>query len=270
MEADRRFGDVATSVYAVSRERGVTLVASGLAFSLVNTLIPLLLFVLVGATTFDLLEWLVSIAAAVGDVDPDRILETTRSMLGDGAGRTRAAAIATVILGYSSFTTFQATNMAFGHVYGARRERSVRRTVANSLLALAAVACSLPLLAVVGVALAVLTDDIVVRLASVPLLFGALFGVFVPMYARFPEPAVTLREALPGAALAAVSWTVGAVGFRLYVVTAESVELYGVAGGVMVLLTWLYLGSLSLLVGVVLNAVLADRVDADDAWLAVD
>lgn len=270
MDADRRYVDVARSVYAVSRERGVTLVASGLAFYLFNSLIPLALFVLVGATAFDRLEGLVTAAAAVGDVDPDRILETTRSVLGDGAGRTRATAIATVILAYSSFTTFQATNMAFGHVYGARREGSVRRTVANSLLALTAVACSLALLAGVGVALAVLTDDAVVRLASVPLLFVSLFAVFVPMYARFPKSEVTIREALPGAALAAVSWTVGAVGFRLYVVASESVELYGIAGGVMLLLTWLYLGSLSLLVGVVLNAVLADRVEADEAWLGAD
>lgn len=270
MHANRQFAEVARSVYAVSRERGVTLVASGLAFYLFNALIPLLLFVLVGATAFDLLEWLVPIVAAVGDVDPDRILETTRSLIGDGAGRTRATVIATVILVYSSFTTFQATNMAFGHIYGARRHGSLRRNVANSLLALVVVACSMSLLAGVGVALAALTDDVVVRLASVPLLFAALFVVFVPMYARFPRPAVTLRESLPGAALAAVSWTVGAVGFRLYVVTAESVELYGVAGGVMVLLTWLYLGSLSLLVGVVLNAVLADRVEPDEAWLGVD
>lgn len=36
------------------------------------------------------------------------------------------------------------------------------------------------------------------------------------------------------------------------------------------LLTWLYVGSFALLVGVVLNAVVAGRVEAEREWLPTD
>lgn len=84
------------------------------------------------------------------------------------------------------------------------------------------------------------------------------------MYYRFPGRAITLREAFPGAAFVAVSWTVCAITFRLYVTSAEGVRLYGVIGGLLLLLTWLYIGGLTLLVGAILNAVLGDRVEVND------
>jgi membrane protein len=39
---------------------------------------------------------------------------------------------------------------------------------------------------------------------------------------------------------------------------------------VILLLTWLYVGSFALLVGVVLNAVVAGRVEAEREWLPTD
>lgn len=267
MVPDGRLREVAASVYAVSRERGLTLVAAGIAFYLVNALIPMVLFVLLATTTFGWVQPLLERLAAIGDVTADAVLQSANRLVGEGTGRTRATAIAVVILGYSAFTSFQATNMAFGHVYGARRRESLARTVVNTLVAFAAMVTSVAVLAGVGVALVAVTDDVVVRVASLPLLCVALLAFFLPMYVRFPEPSVGLREALPGALFAAVAWTAGAVGFRLYVVTAHSVQLYGVAGGVMLLLTWIYLGCVALLVGVVLNAVLADRVEPDESWL---
>lgn len=49
--------------------------------------------------------------------------------------------------------------------------------------------------------------------------------------------------------------------------TAESVHLYGVAGAVLVVLSWLSLDGLALLAGVVLDAVPAGRVAPDETWL---
>lgn len=270
MQTDRSLRSVATAVVAVARENGLSLTAAGLSFYMFNSLIPLVLFVIVGVTAFDRLEGAVALFQAVVDVDVDRLLSTMHSLIGDGAGRRRAALLAAGILGYSTFTMFQSVNMAFGVVYGSRKRRSLAGTTLNSLLILTTVLVAVSLSLVVGVTLAVAIDDAVARAASVPLLLAALFGAFVPMYYRFAAPGVTVRESIPGAAAAAVVWTACGVGFRVYVVTAESVRLYGVAGGVMLLLTCLYLGSLGLLLGAVLNAVLADRVDAEEGWLMDD
>jgi membrane protein len=52
----------------------------------------------------------------------------------------------------------------------------------------------------------------------------------------------------------------------VYAGVSRSVDLYGVVGGLLLLLTWLYVGGLALLLGVVVNAVLAGRVDPDTVW----
>jgi membrane protein len=72
------------------------------------------------------------------------------------------------------------------------------------------------------------------------LLFAGLFVAFVPMYLVFP-PGVSLREALPGAALAAAAWTISGALFRAYTRASTSVEFFN-------------------LVGAMTNAMVADRV----------
>ena len=68
------------------------------------------------------------------------------------------------------------------------------------------------------------------------------------------------RRDLPGATVAAVLWLIVSAGFNLYLrVAADTNPIYGVLGGGLILLVWLYLLSLSLLVGGEFNAVLAAR-----------
>lgn len=68
------------------------------------------------------------------------------------------------------------------------------------------------------------------------------------------------RRDLPGATLAALLWLVVSGGFNIYLrVAAQTNPIYGVLGGGLILLVWLYLLSLSLLVGGELNAVLASQ-----------
>jgi hypothetical protein len=97
-------------------------------------------------------------------------------------------------------------------------------------------------------------------------LIGGLSVTFLPMYYIFPDVDIAVREALPGAVLAAVGWVLLQVGFRAYTRIAGSYEAYGVLGGVLLLITFLYFGGLVLLVGAVVNATLADRL-ADEADL---
>lgn len=249
---------------AVGRKQHVTVTAAGLSYYAFNSLVPLLLLVTIAVsivydpeTTATALESVSGLRAA--EVEP--VIE---EIAGDG-GRTRAGLIAAGIFAYSTATMFQAVNMAFSEVYGTRKQRSGLRKAVDSLLIFAIVTVAVGLLGVVGVALVV--DSVAVSVLSVPLLFGAFLLAFLPMYYRFPGERVTARQALPGAAFSAVVWTLSALLFRVYAATSDSVELYGVAGAVLLVLTWLYLGGLTLLFGAILNAVLAGRVDADEGWL---
>ena len=88
------------------------------------------------------------------------------------------------------------------------------------------------------------------------------FGVFVAAFRVLTAADVTVRQVLPGAVLATISWlglqTLG--GLYVEHVVAQSNETYGVFAAVIGLLSWLWLAAqLSLVAGEV-NVVLAQRL----------
>ena len=63
------------------------------------------------------------------------------------------------------------------------------------------------------------------------------------------------RWVTPGAIAATVLWIVASIGFTFYVTNFNSYnKTYGSLGGVVILLTWLYLSALMVLLGAVINA----------------
>ena len=63
------------------------------------------------------------------------------------------------------------------------------------------------------------------------------------------------RWVSPGAILAAILWIVASIGFTVYVANFNSYDkTYGSLGGVIIMLTWLYLSALMVLFGAVINA----------------
>jgi membrane protein len=63
------------------------------------------------------------------------------------------------------------------------------------------------------------------------------------------------RWVSPGAIVATFLWVVASIGFTLYVANFNSYnKTYGSLGGVIILLTWLYISSLVVLLGAVINA----------------
>ena len=266
-------------VAAVARERGIGITAAGLAYHGFNTLVPLGILLLVAVTLVDGLEVvLAGLERATGldaAVSRDAFDQASAD---DGSDRVRASVLALGILLWSAIRLFRAVNGAFTAVYGSRVEQSpVSATITASLvtavnvaLVTLTVAVGVALVSVVGVSFSLLLDGYTGATVSSLVLFGLLLALFLPMYFLFPEADVTVREVLPGTAFAAVSWTVLAIGFRVYVGTTESVALFGVAGAVLLVLTWVYFGGLCLVLGAVLNAVLAERVEPNDEWVPAE
>jgi membrane protein len=59
----------------------------------------------------------------------------------------------------------------------------------------------------------------------------------------------------PGSAVATVLWLAGSIGFTVYVSYFNSYDkTYGSLGGVVVMMTWLYLSSFVALLGAVIDA----------------
>lgn len=262
-------------VAAVARERQISVTSAGLAYHGFNTLVPLVILALVAVSLVDALEPLVdALETAVGldGVVTDGGLE---GVTGNGVDRMRAAILAVLVLLWSAVRLFQAVNSAFTDVYGSRKQESYVNAAAtvtlvtalNVVLVTATIAVGVALVSVVGISVSVYLGGVQATVASAVLLAALLVGVFLPMYYLFPQPSVTVAEVLPGTAFAAGSWTVLAVSFRFYVSTSESVALFGIAGAVLLILTWVYLGSLCLLLGAVCNAVRSGHVEPDDGWI---
>lgn len=116
------------------------------------------------------------------------------------------------------------------------------------------------------VASIVLAGALSVPLAGIPgsafvwslALLVALTATFLPLYYTSSRVVTSARAALPGAVVAAVGWTALLTGIRFYAVNASEYALYGVLSGIIIILTSLYLASLILMTGVVVNAVAAD------------
>lgn len=254
---------VCKSVLAVSRERHLSVTAAGLAYHMVSAAIPLFLLLFVGLSLTGSSDAVVPGLEAVAGSGTATFL---RQNIGNGAGRMRAAAIAAILLLWNAAQMFESLHGIFTELYGARKHMSVLERLTDITLGLLVVAAAFALLAVVGVALSFVVTHAAWTYLGPVVLFVSLVVVFFPLYYVFPLD-TTARESLPGTVFTAAAWTLSGVGFRLYATASQSVQLYGVIGGVLLVLAWFYVAALVLLVGVVLNAVLAGHVSPDYEWL---
>jgi len=91
-----------------------------------------------------------------------------------------------------------------------------------------------------------------------------MFGLAV-LYRFAPDrDAPQWRWVSPGAIAATALWILGSILFTVYVANFASYDkTYGSLGGLIVLLTWLYLSSFSVLLGAVINAQLERQTKRD-------
>ncbi len=247
----------------------ITFIAASLAYYAFISLLPLLLLTLVAASVF-------------GDPDLlDRIVGSVASMLGEGAGtavrealtgtagRGGATVVGIGVLLWTGLKLFRGLDIAFSTVYGTPGPESLFAQLRNAVVTLAAVGVGVAATVVVGALIALAGVGAILEGTGVvgPLgtigLVATLTVAFLPLYYFLPGTDVSVREALPGSVVAAIGWTVLQTAFRWYAANAGTYEAYGVLGGALLLLTWLYFGGLLLLVGAVLNAVLAGRASEE-------
>ena len=88
-----------------------------------------------------------------------------------------------------------------------------------------------------------------------PLAFALLVGMLWLIYYFLPNQRQDKTQILVGATVAATLWVVATLLFRTYVANFGSYnKTYGAIGGVIVLLTWMYITMLVILIGGELNA----------------
>ncbi|GGB10355.1 YihY/virulence factor BrkB family protein [Macrococcus hajekii] len=86
------------------------------------------------------------------------------------------------------------------------------------------------------------------------------FVVFTTLYAIAPNIKLNWKSVLPGALFATIAWLGASYLFGLYVNNfANYSKTYGSIGGVIVLMTWLYLTGFIIIIGSQINAILHQK-----------
>lgn len=256
-----RFGRVLSLARAIAfqaRTADLTLLAAAVAFYAFVSMIPLaLLAVAVGSTVAgETVTQYVSRAAA--DLLSPSGHEVLRTALEADAGRGGATLAGVVVLIWGALRLFRGIDRAFSEVYGSTPGTLLKQLL-ESVLVVGAISVGILAMVVVGTALTRLPVPLV-GLGGAAALWLALFVALLPVYYTYPDVGVTLREVVPGAAFAATAFTLLGTVFGFYTTVAGNYAIYGVLGVVLLFVTWLYFASLAVLLGAVLNAVLAGYV----------
>lgn len=246
-------------VARVTKEEEVTFLAASVAYYAFVSLIPAVVLALFVATTFGGDGLATFVVDATGQFLTASGQDVLTSALEGNGERGGVTVVGLALLLWGTLKVFRALDITFSKVYGAESESSILDQLLDSLVVLGSIGLTLLLMFVLAAVLASLKLGLLLELASVLVLPALLTGAFLPIYYRFPDRAITAREALPGAMFAAIGWTVLQAGFQVYAAAAGATA-YGIVGGVILLVTWLYIAGAVLLVGAVINVVLAGDI----------
>jgi YihY family inner membrane protein len=256
------------SIRRTARAEQLTLLAAAIAYYAFVSMIPLTVVALVAASLLGGPAFVRTVDALVAGILTPQSTDLLESALTSGVGRDGATLLGLAVLAWSALKVFRAIDAAFSRIYGAG---DVVESLPEQLVDAAIVLGGVALATGVAAWLVAMVPRFVPALAGAltPLASALLLPVALfPIYYAFPDVDVSLREALPGAAFAGLGWTVLAWLFGVYAAYAGAFQLYGLLGGVLLLLTWFYAAALLVLLGAVVNAVLADR--ATDRQLQQD
>jgi membrane protein len=250
-------------------DNNIFLVAGGVTYAVLLALFPALAaLVSIYGLTFDPSQIEKQIALLAG-VLPEQSLQllgqelhqlvtAQHSTLGIGAVVGLLVALWSASRGMSGLMS--AMNIAYDEK---ERRGFVRLNLLAVGLTIAAIVGGALIIALVGILPAIVkfiglgaSAQWALLLLEWPLLLGLLLASMAVLYrygADRNEP--RWRWVSPGALAGSLLWIVGSIGFSVYVAHFNTYnKTYGSLGGVVILLTWLYLSSFVLLLGAVINA----------------
>ena len=248
----------AVSIAKTASERDITFLAAGFAYYAFVSLIPLALLAVVLGSLLGGEQAAEAVIAMVGDYLPEAGEAMVVATLTTETGHFEATVVALLVATWGSLKVFRGLSRAFNTVYGEHGSESLVQEVLEGLAVAVGITGALALMVVAGVMIGVLPVEIpLAQVVGWTVLVGGLFIAFVPIYYVLPPIRIPLREALPGAVVATLGWTVLQWGFQFYAANAGQYEAYGVIGAVLLFVTWLYFAGIIVMLGAVVNVVIA-------------
>ncbi|MFC4439371.1 MULTISPECIES: YihY/virulence factor BrkB family protein [Natrialbaceae] len=245
-------------VLRLARTEQLTLLAAGVAFYGFISLVPLMLLSLAVAASIGGETLAARVTTAADDILTPSAQQVLAETLVDESGRQGATVVGALGLLWGSSRILRGLDRAFSSVYGTAASKSLVETLWDAMVAAVAITIGLGLVGILDLAFALVPFDGLAFIGPMFVLLG-LIVAFWPLYVIFPDANVGPREALPGTLVAAFGWFVLSRTFSLYAGVAGEYAFYGALGAVFLVLVWLYVGSIILIFGAILNAAIADR-----------
>ena len=245
------------------RTEKLTFLAGSIAYHAFVSILPLLLLVLTVVERTQNLTLRTSVLRIMEAVLTRQASDVLQRGLADAD--TSVSIIGVVFLVWGALRIFRGLDTAFSDIYETEAANTFLDQLGDGLLllvtvALAIIAVSLSRSALVSVAGG--PGPLASMLRTTVTVVG-LFVVLSPMYYIFPDTDVSVAEIVPGTTFAAIGLTVAHFLFTTFKAGGAGGNLIA---SILVLLTWLYITSLVILLGVSINAVLSNRsADVDIA-----
>lgn len=244
--------------FNATREAEVSFLAAAVAYFAFVSLIPLLLLAVAVATAVGGEAFAQRVVDQSGTFLTKSGQEVVFEALSTGTGRSGATVVGIFVLAWGALRLFRGLDKAFAHVYAAEESGTLLNEIRDAAVVLATV--GLGVVAVVAIStLGTVSPGLSAEILGTVSLVGVLIATLLPLYYVLPNVDMRIREALPGTVMVAIGWTLLGELFGWYASTAANFALYGVLGGVLLLLTWLYLGAMLVIVGAIVNAVFSER-----------
>lgn len=237
----------------------ITFLAASIAFYAILSIFPLLLLVLAIGSVFlgdAFAQTLIGQLSNFITPEAEQILE--EALLGE-TGQVGASVVGIAFLLWSAIRVFRGLDIAFSQIYAESPDPGFLTTVRNGLLAFITIGAAVIALFIIRGYLRFVDLPPYVLYLSPVLVFLTIAIVFAPMYYIFPNISPSLRTIIPGTLFAALGWTLLGELFGIYAANAGTYALFGVIGGILLILVWFYFGAIIILLGAVINAVLAEK-----------
>ncbi len=251
--------ELTSQVLRRAQDEQVTFLAAGIAFYAFLSIFPILLLALAIGSLVGGEVFAETIVGQISDVLTPQTETVLAEALEIETGRGGASVIGLLVLLWGSLRVFRGLDIAFSRIYTDSPNPDFLTTIRNAILVFGVIAAAV--LALLAVRAYVHLFDLpqsVVYLSPF-LVFVTLVIVFFPMYYVFPNTPQTAWAVLPGAAFAAFGWTLLGELFGIYAANAGTYALFGLIGAVLLLLVWFYIAAVIILVGAIINAVLAGQ-----------
>lgn len=244
--------------------------AAQLAYFLLLSLFPFLLFLITLLGYLPIDEYVV--IETLANYLPNDVIVMIETNVSELVNSQRGGLLSLSIIGtlWSASNGINAITKAFNRAYEVEEDRPffIARLIAIALtIAMLGVICIALLLPVFGKAIGIylfslinLSDDFLNMWNTLRWIASSVvfFIVLLVLYKLAPNQIVKFKHAVWGALFATVGWQLTSLGFSYYVNTLGNYSAtYGSLGTVIVLMIWFYISGLIIIIGGMINSLVA-------------